>query len=135
MATEPLVTIAIPTFNRADAYLPATLAAASGQSYANLDILVADNASVDDTAQVVSSFRDPRIRYHRHPSNVGAAANWNFCVEQGRGQYFLMLMDDDLIDHDFVETCIKRVADKPQAGLIRTGTRVVDGHGKLIHIS
>src|SRR5690349_16159391 len=135
MATEPLVTIAIPTFNRADAYLPATLAAASRQSYANLDILVADNASADDTQRVVSSFRDSRIRYHRHPSNVGAVANWNFCIEQGRGKYFLMLMDDDLVDQDFVEACIKRAAEKPEAGLIRTGTRVIDGHGNLIHIS
>ena len=135
MATEPLVTIAIPTFNRADAYLPTTLAAASRQTYANLDILVADNASADDTEKVVASFRDRRIRYHKHPTNVGAAANWNFCVDQGRGKYFLMLMDDDLIDADFVETCIKRVAERPEAGLIRTGTRVVDGHGNLIHIS
>lgn len=135
MATEPLVTIAIPTYNRADAYLPTTLAAASRQSYSNLEILVADNASADATEQVVASFRDPRIRYHKHPSNVGAAANWNFCVEQGKGKYFLMLMDDDLIDADFVETCMQRVAEKPETGLIRTGTRVVDGHGNLIHIS
>lgn len=135
MATEPLVTIAIPTYNRASAYLPRTLAAASRQSYANLDILVADNASVDDTERVVASFNDPRVRYHRHPKNLGAAANFNFCIEQGRGSYFLMLMDDDLIDLDFVEACIERAAENPQAGLVRTGTRVIDGHGKLIHIS
>lgn len=132
---DPLVTIAIPTFNRAESFLPATLKSAVGQTYRNLDIFVSDNASHDSTERVVKSFADERIRYHRHPQNVGGPRNWNFCIEQARGDYFLLLMDDDLIDADFVAACMARAKQTPSAGIIRTGTRVIDQHGKVLRES
>src|SRR5690606_4365233 len=62
---NPLVTICIPTFNRADTFLPKALAAACNQTYRNLEILVSDNASSDGTPELVRSMIDPRISYHR----------------------------------------------------------------------
>lgn len=132
---DPLVTIAIPTFNRAESFLPATLKSAIGQTYPNLDILVSDNASHDTTEKVVKSFADERIRYHRHPENIGGPRNWNFCIDQGRGDYFMLLMDDDMIDPDFVAACVARAKQAPGAGIIRTGTRIVDQHGKVLRES
>ncbi len=132
---QPLVTIAIPTYNRAEAYLPQALSSVCAQTYPKLDILVSDNASADGTEAVVASFNDPRIRYHRHKENVGGPANWDFCIRQARGEYFQLLNDDDLIDTDFVVSCMARVGENPDAGLIRTGTRVIDGGGRLIDIS
>jgi len=132
---DPLVTIAIPTYNRSESFLPATLRSVCEQTYPNIDILVSDNASHDTTEQVVSSFADKRIRYHRHAQNIGGPRNWNFCVDQGRGDYFMLLMDDDMIDADFVAACIARAQQTPGAGVIRTGTRVVDHHGKVMRES
>ena len=132
---KPLVTIAIPTYNRAEKFLPIALRSACQQTYENLDIFVSDNCSHDQTGTLVASFADPRIRYHRHTSNIGAAKNVNFCVEQSRGEYTLLLMDDDAIDDDFVAACVNAARTKPDAGLIRSGARVVNGNGETTYES
>jgi glycosyltransferase involved in cell wall biosynthesis len=130
---KPLVTIAIPTYNRADTYLKHTLQSALEQSYENLEIIVSDNCSVDHTEQVVNEFNDSRIRYVKHSQNVGHFRNFKFCLEQARGDYFLLLQDDDLIDEDFVDACMKTVNySLVDIGVIRTGTRYIDPDGKCL---
>src|SRR5581483_7663062 len=69
-AGAPLVTIAIPTYNRAASYLP--LPSALDQTYPDIEVMVSDNASSDGTAALVSGVRDPRLRYLRHAVNIGA---------------------------------------------------------------
>jgi glycosyltransferase involved in cell wall biosynthesis len=128
----PLVTIAIPTYNRADSYLPQSLASALAQTYSHLEIIVSDNCSTDDTKTYISSIVDPRLRYFRHDVNIGATPNFNFCLEQARGDYFLLLHDDDLIDADFLASCMVAAANTVEAAMIRTGARVVDGAGNVI---
>jgi len=130
MDSTPLVTIAIPTYNRADGYLRGCIASALDQGYPNLEVVVSDNCSVDDTSGLVASFADERLRYIKHPENIGATNNFNFCLQEARGTYFLLLHDDDLIDKDFVESCIS-ATDGKEYGLIRTGTRIMEGDGKV----
>src|SRR5262245_44849714 len=131
-ATErPLVTIAIPTYNRAEATLSAALQSALDQTYHNIEVIVSDNASVDGTEALIRGYADSRIRYIRHPKNIGANNNFNFCVGEARGSYFLLLHDDDLIDADFVESCMNAVADDTGVGIIRTALRVIDGDGAV----
>lgn len=129
---QPLVTIAIPTYNRAHLYLRDAIAGALGQDYANLEILISDNCSTDNTEQLVNEFTDPRLHYFRQPNNIGANSNFNFCLEQARGDYFHLFLDDDQIDPDFISTCIQAAREKPDAGIIRTGTRIIDGLGKTL---
>jgi glycosyltransferase involved in cell wall biosynthesis len=128
----PLVTIAIPTYNRADTYLPQALSSAMSQTYPNIEIIVSDNCSTDHTKALVMGFSDPRIRYFRHEKNIGPNNNFNFCLQQANGIYFLFLHDDDLIDHDFVETCMNAKRYDGDVGLIRTGMRVIDSEGKIL---
>jgi glycosyltransferase involved in cell wall biosynthesis len=131
--TYPLVTIAIPTYNRADGFLKEAIRCALNQTYSNIEIIISDNCSVDNTTTVVKGFNDPKIRYFKHKENIGANNNFNFCVEQARGAYFLLLHDDDLIDNDFIDICMKAAEYNTDIGLIRTGTRIIDseGHTKL----
>lgn len=129
---SPLVTIAIPTYNRADGYLRQALESACAQTYSHLEILVADNCSPDHTAALVAGLGDPRIRYVKHPVNIGAANNFNFCVREAKGRYFLLLCDDDLLDVDFVETCLSAVQPTAEVGVIRTGVRVIDAHNRVL---
>jgi glycosyltransferase involved in cell wall biosynthesis len=128
----PLVTIAIPTYNRADNYLPQALTSALTQTYPNLEIIVSDNCSTDHTETVVTGFSDSRIRYFRHEKNIGANNNFNFCLQQAKGIYFSLLHDDDLIDHDFIETCINANGCAGDSGIIRTGIRIVNSEGILL---
>lgn len=133
MRTPPLVTICIPTFNRAETFLPAALSAACNQTYGKLDILVSDNASTDGTSELVKGFGDSRIRYYRQPNNIGSAGNIDFCIGNSTGSYTLLLMDDDSIDSDFVSCCVDAARGAPDAGLIRTGARIADASGRIVY--
>lgn len=128
----PLVTIGISTYNRADGYLREALESALAQAYPNLEIVVSDNCSSDGTEKLVKSYDDPRIRYFRQRENIGSNNNFNFCLEQARGDYFLLLHDDDKIDPDMIEACMAAAGGDTSIGLIRTGTRVIDGGGEVL---
>jgi glycosyltransferase involved in cell wall biosynthesis len=128
----PLVTIGIPTYDRAGSYLPETLTSALNQIYEDLEIIVADNCSTDNTERYVNNISDPRIRYFRHAKNIRANDNFNFCLQQAKGDYFLLLHDDDLIDQDFVSICMETANYRKDIGIIRTGMRRIDTNGNII---
>lgn len=130
--TAPLVTIAIPTYNRAHTYLRPCLESALAQTYSNVEILVSDNGSTDGTQAFVQSYEDVRLRYFRQPKNIPPNDNFNFCLKQARGDYFLLLLDDEQIDLDFVEACMRAADFRAGAGLIRTGIRTIDAKGNVI---
>ena len=127
-----LVTIGIPTYNRADRFLRQALESAIGQTYPNLEIIVSDNCSSDNTEAVVKDYDDPRIKYIKHSKNIGPLGNSNFCLNQAKGEYFLQLHDDDVIDPDFIETCMRAEDASPNVGVIRTGVRIIDDNGKVL---
>jgi glycosyltransferase involved in cell wall biosynthesis len=129
---SPLVTIAIPTYNRADTYLPQALQSALSQTYPNIDIVVSDNCSTDHTRAFVTGINNPRVRYFRHEPSIGQKGNYSFCVEQARGTYLLLLHDDDIIDEDFVSSCIAGAGGAANVGIIRTGVRLINADGKVI---
>ena len=101
MQIQPSLTIAIPTYNRA-AYLRQTLVqlqleTVSYQLY-NIEILVSDNASSDNTPQVVEELQGSgfSIRYLLNSENIGSDANIAQCFNAAKGHYVLILGDDDL---------------------------------------
>jgi len=126
------VTIAIPTYNRADRFLRPAIECALSQTWPELEVIVSDNCSTDDTTEVVRSYDDPRLRYVRQDANIGANNNFNFCVANATGAYFLLFHDDDAIDPDMVAECMAAADGRTDFGLIRTGTRLIDGDGRLI---
>ena len=134
-SVHPLVTIAIPTYNRAYVHLKDALASALKQTYQNIEIIVSDNCSTDGTEIFMGGLSDRRIRYYRHDKNIGPNNNFNFCLEQAKGAYFLLLPDDDLIDEDFVESCMRCADYSTELGVIRTGTRVIDSRGTVLRES
>ena len=130
--SPPLVSIGIPTYNRASSYLKQALQSAVNQTYKNIEIIVSDNCSSDDTESVVKAFNDPRIRYYRQTNNIGAINNRNVCLQQSQGKYFLFLCDDDLIDEDFISTCMDAVKIHSEPGVILTGAREIDSKGNIL---
>src|SRR5450759_2852582 len=83
---EPLLTIAIPTFNRAGMLKDCILSALS-QTYKNFEVIVSDNASTDETQEVLKSFCDRRLRVVRQKTNIGLLPNWNACLAEASGEY------------------------------------------------
>lgn len=92
--TAPLVSVVIPTFNRS-ALLVRAIRSVQQQTYQNLEIIVVDDASSDNTAQAVAAIQDSRIRYVRHASNRGGSAARNTGIREAAGEYIAFLDDDD----------------------------------------
>ena len=103
--STPLVSIGIPTFNRAEGLLR-TLNCIRSQTYKNLEVLVSDNASPDPAVSVMLEDmrkRDPRIRYVRQKENMGAARNFQYVFDHTSAPFFMWMSDDDLWEPAFIE--------------------------------
>lgn len=100
---QELVSVVIPTLNRA-IYLQKALASVLGQSYQNLEIIILDDGGTDATFNVVKSHQDERIKYVRHPSQLGFIANWTYGVKIANGNFICILGDDDFYDPCFIES-------------------------------
>ena len=135
MSLKPLVTIAIPTYNRAGSYLRTALESALRQTYGQTEVLVIDNASTDHTPDLVRSYEEayPQLRYIRRPENQGPTDNFEHCLDLAEGEFFLMLHDDDCLDTDFLTTCLKAIDYDTDVGYVRTGIRSIDARGNLVH--
>lgn len=94
MGSEPLVSVVIPAYNRAD-LIDHTIKSALSQSWQNLEIIVVDDASMDDTRAVVQAIADPRVRYICLEKNSGPSTARNTGVEQARGHFISFLDSDD----------------------------------------
>ncbi len=110
VGVRPIFTIAIPTFNRAE-WLGRCVSSALAQTHNSFEVLVSDNASDDATPQVLAEFSDSRLITIRQPRNIGPIANWNACVEHARGEFIVMLSDDDYLAPHFLSRCDELVAD------------------------
>jgi len=97
MEYEPLVTVAIPTFNRID-LLKRALASALAQNYKNIEIIVSDNASTDGTNEYLISLDDRKVKVFLNEKNLGMVPNWDRCLMEARGEYFLLMSDDDAFE-------------------------------------
>lgn len=91
---EPLISVIIPTYNRAD-IINVSLNSVVNQSYQNIEIIVVDDGSTDHTEEVVKSIGDPRIHYVKHLTNRGGSATRNTGIESAKGEYIAFLDSDD----------------------------------------
>jgi len=104
-STGPLVTIAIPTFNRAS-WLKDCVRSALSQTYQHFEVLVSDNASTDETPEILKQFSDTKLRVIRQETNIGLLPNWNDCLRQARGDYVIFVSDDDRVAPWLLERCV-----------------------------
>lgn len=127
----PLVSILIPTFNRAD-YLGFALDSALAQTYKNLEIIVHDDASTDSTPDLLATYHDPRLRVIRTEDNHGMLGGWNYIVREARGEYLKFLASDDLLGPTCVAELVQAALAHPTAALITCQRQFIDDHGKVI---
>ena len=93
---SPRLTIGLPVYN-GKKYLPEALDALLGQSFANFELMISDNASTDRTGEICCDYEasDKRVKYFRQPANLGCASNHNVLVHAARGEYINWASDDD----------------------------------------
>lgn len=115
----PLVTIAIPTYNRSGLLVRAIFSAQK-QTYKNIEIIISDNCSSDDTEYLCRDIatQDGRIHYFRQAKNIGGTGNFNWLLSRAAGAYFMWLGDDDWIDANYVESCLNVLEGNPDLAFV-----------------
>ena len=126
---KPLVSVCIPAYNSAE-YITETIQSILKQSYSNLELIVVDDCSEDDTCAVVEAIPDKRIRLYRNERNLGMSGNWNRCLELCAGEYIKLICADDLLASNALEREVEALIAHPQAVLAESDTRLVDLNGK-----
>ncbi len=104
----PLVSIVLPTYKRAH-LLPLAIHSVLAQTHSNWELIVVDDNSPDNTAQVVASFRDPRIRYVRNDPNLKLPRALNRGFSLARGDYLTWTSDDNLYGERAIEKMLARL--------------------------
>ena len=129
------VTIAIPTLNRST-FLRIALASAFAQSYNSLEVVVSNNASTDDTANLLASISDHRLRVLSQPNTISMMENWNMCLSAATGEYFLLLSDDDELAPRAIEEMVSVFQNDESSGdkigFVYCSGSVIDGDGKTL---
>ena len=131
MSGAPAVSVGIPTY-RGAAHIAETIESVLAQTFADFELVVVDDVSPDETAQVVGRYRDPRLTFMRNERNVGVEENWNRCLRLARGRYFKLLPHDDLIAPD----CLARQVEvlegdrAERLALVFCARRVIDARSR-----
>ena len=120
---KPLVSIGLPTYNRADD-LKACLANLTSLDYKNIEIIISDNHSADTTVEVCKEYikKDRRIRYYRQKTNSGVYRNSLFVLEKAKGKYFFLASDDDIRDKTYLSKLIPLLEKNPKATIAISDT-------------
>src|SRR5688572_33353144 len=116
-----LISVGMPIRNEAR-FLRAALDALTAQTGVELELIISDNASTDDTPAICHEYcaRFPWISYHRFEENIGAAANFSYVLGQARGKYFMWASGHDLWAPNYLQEC-GRMLDRFPGAVIAAG--------------
>lgn len=129
---EPTVSIALPVFNGAETVGP-VIESALSQDHPDLELVISDNASTDDTESVCRAYAraDARVVYLRHPRNVGLLNNFASAAAATRGRFVRWIGDADSLVPDYVTRTVAAFDDDPRRVLVTTQIAYVDGDGAV----
>ena len=100
----PKVTIAIPTYKRTDLLKESIDSALNQERYHNFDVIVVDNnpEREDEVEHLMLTYDNPRLSYYKNTQNLGMVGNWNRLYTLAKGEWVVMLHDDDLLYSDYL---------------------------------
>jgi glycosyltransferase involved in cell wall biosynthesis len=129
--SDPLVSILVPTYN-GERFLRLALRSALEQSYRNIEVVVADDASTDRTGEILASVAasDPRVRVIRRETNLGAFHNPLRLLEEAHGDYLKFLLHDDVLATDCVRDLLRGMQSTPDATLAFSRRVLIDENGR-----
>ncbi len=129
---QNLVSIIVPCY-RGSRFLAEAIESCLRQTHRELEIIVVDDASPDDCAEIAERYArsDTRVRVIRRPENGGVSRAFNTGFEAARGDYMTRLAQDDLFAESAVEVMLAHLRKHPQAGLVYCDGHVIDEQGQV----
>ncbi len=126
---KPLVSVCIPAYNNA-AYIKETIDSVLNQTYSNLELVICDDKSTDNTVEVIEKIGDDRIKLYKNEKNLGMSGNWNHCLSKCSGEFIKLICADDMLAETALEKEVKALIQNPTAVLAESDTRLFDLNGK-----
>ncbi|MGQ9926372.1 MAG: glycosyltransferase family 2 protein [Chloroflexaceae bacterium] len=127
----PRVSVIIPTYNRAD-LLPQTIESCLAQTYADLEIIVVDDGSTDNTAEVIARY-GPRVMYLRQDQQ-GVPRARQHGLQHALGEYITFLDSDDLMLPTKIERQAQVLIEHSEVGLCHGWYYTIDEHGRKLDL-
>ncbi len=132
MKKKPLVSIMIPNYNHSK-YLDECINSALNQTYENVEIVIVDNSSEDNSLQVAAKYAANNIRVCRNTYNV-LNTSYNVLDQLTTGKYKMMLCADDFIEPDFLESAVAIMEKYPNVGYVHGERDFITDSGNLIKL-
>lgn len=130
---RPWVSIGLPVYN-GEKYLGEAIESVLKQTHANFELIIVDNASTDSTESISKTYADSdeRIRYIRHPHNIGGAANFAFAARSAKFGIFTWLAHDDRLEPGYLEETVSIMHENPDVALVSTDFAIIDKDGMTL---
>jgi len=136
MGSSPKVSVLIPTY-RYGRFLREAIESVLNQSFTDFELIISDDASPDDSAAIITEYeaRDSRIRGFCHRVNLGMVQNWNWCLEQARGEYVKFLFGDDMLGTpDSLAVMVRLLDEEPRAVLAASARTIINECSRRIDL-
>lgn len=127
---EPLVSVILPVYNGAG-FVGKTIESILGQTYQDMEIIIVDDASTDQSLEVIRSYQDPRIRVIACEKNRNVVYSGNIGFKAAKGKYVALIGHDDLWKQDKLEKQIAFLEEHPSYSLCFTRMDVIDEDLKI----
>jgi glycosyltransferase involved in cell wall biosynthesis len=132
----PRVSIGMAIYNE-EKYLRKALDSLLAQDFADFELIISDNASVDATQEICREYaaRDPRVRYHRNETNVGATENFNRVFRVSCGEYFMWAGGHDIWAPTYLSRCLEVLESDDAVVLCNSATRLIGQDGEDLGVT
>lgn len=122
---KPLVSLIMPTYNRAS-FIGKAVVSVLEQMHADFELIIVDDGSTDNTRDIVQSFKDNRLQYHRMDKNCGEYQTTNYAVSKTTGQYLTWIHSDDMLPKDSVKVRLETLTNNPNLDFVHGDIAKID---------
>jgi len=133
MKSKNLVTVLINSYN-GEKTIYQTIKSALAQTYKNYEILIIDDASTDNTINLIKKFNNKKIRLYRNHKNIGLGKSRILAQSKIRGEYVCILDQDDIWHKNKIKSQLKLFLNNKKVGLVATGYKLIDENNKIISL-
>lgn len=128
---RPMASVCLASYNNG-AFLRPAIDSILAQTYEHLEIIIGDNASTDETAAILKTYDDPRIRCVRQDQTIGCLNHWNVLLQEAKGDYIALYHADDVYHQEIVEKEIHVLCTHHNAGAVFCLDRLIDEQGNYV---
>jgi len=119
-------------------YLVECISSVLSQTYTAFELIIVNDNLLEPIDEIVSSFEDARIKYFKNATKIGAKEvvdNWNKCLEHAKGDYFVLLGDDDRLEPEYLEAFIQLITRYPNLNVYHCRSKIINAHSQVIGLT